>query len=73
MVTDTLQYQFKCVDYNFLPQYCNSTVAKSFIPIDEKEKELFKIIQKTIQSGNYGVNIEVNDINRFIGWVKISY
>ena len=73
MVTDTSGYQFKCIDYNFLPQYCNSTVARSFIPITEKEKEIFEVLQKTIQSGNYGVKIEINDINRFIGWVKIPY
>jgi len=73
LVTDTLQNQFKCIDYNFLPQHCNATVARTFVPINEKERELFLRLQKIIQAGDYGVVISVNDVNKFLGWIKISY
>lgn len=73
MVTDTLQNQFKCIDYNFLPQHCNATIAKTFVPINEKEKDLFLRLQKVIQAGDFGVVMSIDDVNKFLGWIKISY
>jgi len=73
MVTDTIHHQFKCIDFNFLPQYCNATVARTFIPINGKEKEILKKIQTAIRSKGYKEQLSDDDINRFIGWVKISY
>ena len=73
MVTDTINHQFKCIDFSFLPQFCNSTVARTFIPINRTEKEILKKIQTTIRSKGYGIQISDDDINRFIGWVRVTY
>ena len=73
LVTDTLQNQFKCIDYFFLPQYCNAATMKTFIPISEREKAFLKTIPKIIQEGDYKFSLTVEDIEKFIGWVKIPY
>ena len=73
LVTDTFQNQFKCIDYNFLPQHCNPIVAATFVPINEQERYLFLRFQKIIQTGDYRIVMSVDDVNKFLGWIKISY
>ena len=73
LVTDTLHHQFKCIDLVFLPQYCNAATMKTFIPISEREKTVFNTVHKIIQDGDYKFSFTIEDIEKFIGWVKISY
>jgi hypothetical protein len=73
MVSDTLNNQLKCTDLIFPPQCCNSETIKTFVPINEKEREIFKIIEKLILRGDYKFPFTVAEVDKFIGWVKIEY
>jgi hypothetical protein len=71
MVTDTLQNQFKCFDYNFLKRFCNAEIKKSFVPILNEELIIFKKVSDFI-SMKYGFSFTNSDVLKMKGWIKLE-
>jgi hypothetical protein len=72
LVTDTANFQLKCLDYDFLPSYCNKQVLSTFVPISDKEKLVFTEFSKALREKS-DVSLNKQEIDSFKGWVKIVY
>lgn len=73
MTSDTANGQLKCIDFNFLEQYNNVYVLKTFMPISERERRIFSMLVEAIQVKNVDMKISQEEVNRFLGWVRIDY
>lgn len=73
MVTDTINNQFRCIDYLFLEKYRTVETKKSFENMSDIEKEMFIQFQKIVSENIEGLNFNKSNISAFLGWVRVGY
>lgn len=73
-VSDTSNCLFKSLDYEFLPEFCNSLIKQTFVSVANDDNKamllMYKVIQKKTENG---YPLHHSDIDKIIGWIKISY
>ena len=73
MISDSSHSKLKCIEFNFLEMYNNENVLQTFIPVSERERKIFSTLVEVIHAKNISFQITQNEINRFLGWVRINY
>lgn len=74
MVSDTVNNQLKCLDFQFLPAYSNAATLSTFTPLEKEDRQLFELLVKVnSKNGASGKYMTQQDVNRLLGWVVVRY
>lgn len=73
IVSDTANSQLRCINFNFPEKHCNPGTLLTFVPITEKEREIFKLFSKVLAENKHDIKFSNSLEEKLIGWVRVYY